>query len=156
MIYFFDHHTSPVPFYTFCILAQFFFSGFNTAIYAIIPDCVEYGEWKTGIRNDGFQYSFVSLGNKVGMAIGTGALALVLGAAGYVPNEVQNPTVIAIIKWSFTIIPGTLWVLTAGVLMFYNINKKNYNKIITELHQREADDPDMIPSESDDSIAFDK
>lgn len=24
------------------------FSGFNTAIYAIIPDCVEYGEWKTG------------------------------------------------------------------------------------------------------------
>ena len=156
MIYFFDHHTSPVPFYTFCILAQFFFSGFNTAIYAIIPDCVEYGEWKTGIRNDGFQYSFVSLGNKVGMAIGTGALALVLGAAGYVPNEVQNPTVIAIIKWSFTIIPGALWVLTAGVLMFYNINKKNYNKIITELHQREADDPDMIPSESGESIAFDK
>ena len=25
--------------------------GFNTAIYAIIPDCVEYGEWKTGLRN---------------------------------------------------------------------------------------------------------
>ncbi len=41
-----------------------FFSGFNTAIYAIIPDCVEYGEWKTGIRNDGFQYAFISLGNK--------------------------------------------------------------------------------------------
>ena len=29
---------------------------------------MEYGEWKTGIRNDGFQYAFVSLGNKVGMA----------------------------------------------------------------------------------------
>ena len=60
-------------------LAQFFFSGFNTAIYAIIPDCVEYGEWRTGIRNDGFQYSFISLANKIGMALGTSLLALVMG-----------------------------------------------------------------------------
>ena len=37
---------------------------------SIIPDCVEYGEWKTGLRNDGFQYAFVSLGNKIGMEIG--------------------------------------------------------------------------------------
>ncbi|URW87783.1 MFS transporter [Blautia wexlerae] len=44
-------------------------------MYAIIPDCVEYGEWKTGLRNDGFQYAFVSLGNKIGMAIGTALLA---------------------------------------------------------------------------------
>jgi len=29
---------------------------------------VEYGEWKTGLRNDGFQYAFISLGNKIGMA----------------------------------------------------------------------------------------
>ena len=54
---------------------SFFFSGFNTAIYAIIPDCVEYGEWKTGLRNDGFQYAFISLGNKIGMAVGTALLS---------------------------------------------------------------------------------
>ena len=56
MLYFFSPNGSAVPFYIFAALSQFFFSGFNTAIYAIIPDCVEYGEWKTGIRNDGFQY----------------------------------------------------------------------------------------------------
>ena len=75
-----------------------FFSGFNTAIYAIIPDCVEYGEWKTGLRNDGFQYAFVSLGNKIGMAIGTALLAALLGKYGYVANQAQNPKVIAIMK----------------------------------------------------------
>jgi glucuronide carrier protein/probable glucitol transport protein GutA len=139
MIYFFDTKTSPVAFYTFCVLAQFFFAGFNTAIYAIIPDCVEYGEWKTGVRNEGFQYSFTSLANKIGMALGTGLLALALGAVGYVPNEVQNPTVLAVIKWSFTIIPGLLWVVTAAVLMLYNINKSNYKEIITILQQRKAE-----------------
>ena len=35
---------SPILFYGVSALTQFFFSGFNTAIYAIIPDCVEYGE----------------------------------------------------------------------------------------------------------------
>ncbi len=63
-MYFFTAGEAPVPFYLFSCLAQFFFSGFNTAIYAIVPDCVEYGEWKTGLRNDGFQYAFISLGNK--------------------------------------------------------------------------------------------
>ena len=62
-MYFFNVKDSAVVFYILAGVTQFFFSGFNTAIYAIIPDCVEYGEWKTGLRNDGFQYAFVSLGN---------------------------------------------------------------------------------------------
>ena len=89
-MYFFSATTSPIPFYGLAALSQFFFCGFNTAIYAIVPDCVEYGEWKTGIRNDGFQYAFVSLGNKVGMAIGTSLLAGVLGNLGFVANQSQN------------------------------------------------------------------
>jgi Na+/melibiose symporter-like transporter len=63
-LFFFNVKEAPVIFYALSGITQFFFSGFNTAIYAIIPDCVEYGEWKTGLRNDGFQYAFISLGNK--------------------------------------------------------------------------------------------
>lgn len=133
IMYFFSVRNSPVPFYTFSCLAQFFFSGFNTAIYAIIPDCVEYGEWKTGLRNDGFQYAFISLGNKIGMAIGTSVLAAVLGDYGYVANIQQNKAVTAVIKHSFTTIPGSLWVITAIVLFFYRLNRKSYNKIVKEI-----------------------
>lgn len=132
-LYFFSPCTDPVWFYTFAALSQFFFSGFNTAIYAIIPDCVEYGEWKTGIRNDGFQYSFVSLGNKIGMALGTSLLALALGNAGYVAGEVQNAEVLSVMRHAFSTIPGVLWVATAACLMFYRLDKKTYNKIINDL-----------------------
>lgn len=133
---FFNVGDTPVPFYVCSCLAQFFFSGFNTAIYAIVPDCVEYGEWKTGLRNDGFQYAFISLGNKVGMAIGTSVLAGVLGACGYVANQQQNPVVLAVIKHAFTTIPGVLWVITAIVLFFYRLNKKSYNTIMREIQER--------------------
>lgn len=133
---FFSVRETPVPFYVFSCLAQFFFSGFNTAIYAIVPDCVEYGEWKTGLRNDGFQYAFISLGNKIGMAIGTSLLAGVLGACGYIANQQQNPVVLSVIKHSFTTVPGLLWIVTAVVLFFYRLNKKSYNKIVEEIQMR--------------------
>lgn len=136
MLYFFSPRLSPVPFYAFAALSQFFFSGFNTAIYAIIPDCVEYGEWRTGVRNDGFQYAFISLGNKIGMALGTSILALALGMAGYVSNAAQNETVLSIMRHSFSTIPGALWILTGIVLFFYRLNKVNYNRIVKVIKHR--------------------
>ena len=135
-MYFFTASASPVPFYIFSCLAQFFFSGFNTAIYAIVPDCVEYGEWKTGLRNDGFQYAFISLGNKIGMAIGTALLASALAMFGYVANHQQNTKVLSVIKHSFTTIPGGLWIVTAIVLLFYNLNKDSYKQIVMEIENR--------------------
>ena len=136
LLYFFSPNTSPVMFYTFAALAQFFFSGFNTAIYAIIPDCVEYGEWKTGIRNDGFQYAFISLANKIGMALGTALLALAMGEAGYVANVVQSESVQKVFHMAFSTIPGILWVITAGVMLFYRLDKKIYNRIVKDLDHK--------------------
>ena len=135
-LFFFSPVTSPIPFYLFAALSQFFFSGFNTAIYAIIPDCVEYGEWCTGIRNDGFQYAFISLGNKIGMALGTALLALSLGWAGYEANTTQNEAVVAIMRHSFSTIPGILWVVTALALFFYKLDKRSYNRILAVIKYR--------------------
>ena len=138
ILYFFSPTSSPVLFYVFAALAQFFFSGFNTAIYAIIPDCVEYGERKTGIRNDGFQYAFISLANKIGMALGTSLLALAMGWAGYEANMVQSDTVKEVIHHAFSTVPGILWIITAAVMVCYRLGKKEYNHIITELEARKT------------------
>ncbi len=138
-LYFFSPNTTPVEFYICSALAWFFFSGFNTAIYAIIPDCVEYGEWKTGIRNDGFQYAFVSLANKLGMALGTAMVAMALDSAGYVANATQNDSVLSIMRHIFSTIPGVLWVVTAVCLCFYTLHRKVYNKIVEELKSRKQD-----------------
>lgn len=135
-LFFFSPVTSPIPFYLFAALSQFFFSGFNTAIYAIIPDSVEYGEWRTGIRNDGFQYAFISLGNKIGMALGTALLALSLGWAGYEANTTQNEEVVAIMRHSFSTIPGVFWVVTALALFFYKLDKRSYNRILAVIKYR--------------------
>lgn len=70
------------------------------------------------------------------MAIGTSVLAGVLGSFGYVANRQQNLAVLAVIKHSFTTVPGVLWIITAAVLYFYRLNKKAYNKIVQEIQER--------------------
>lgn len=37
---------------------------------------------------------------------------------------------------AFSLIPGVLWLLTAAVLFFYRINKRSYNRIMTELNAK--------------------
>ena len=60
-----------------------------------------------------------------------------IGAVSYthlfVANQVQNPAVQSAIHHAFSTIPGVLWLLTAAVLFFYQINKNSYNRIIAEL-----------------------
>lgn len=99
---------------------------------------MEYGEWKTGVRNDGFQYAFVSLGNKLGMAIGTSALAGVLSALSFAPNQVQNAAVQNAMHYAFSLLPGVLWLITAFVLFFYRISKRSYNQIMSELNAKKT------------------
>lgn len=78
----------------------------------------------------------MSLGNKIGMAIGTALLAWAIDDAGYVANTVQNQEVLNIIHHCFSTIPGVLWVFTGFVLLFYKLNRKTYDKIFSELQQR--------------------
>ena len=72
------------------------------------------------------------------MAIGTSVLAGALGMFGYTANVGQNPAVLAVIRHSFTTVPGVLWIVTAVVLYFYRLNKKAYNQIIEELQNQKA------------------
>lgn len=83
-----------------------------------------------------FPFVFEKLGNKLGMAIGTSALAGILGALQFVPNQAQNAAVQTSMHLAFSLIPGVLWLLTAAILFFYRINKRSYNRIMTELNAK--------------------
>ena len=70
------------------------------------------------------------------MALGTSLLAIALGSAGYVSNAAQNPEVLDIMHHAFSTIPGVLWIITAGCLCFYRLNKKQYHQILTDLKNK--------------------
>lgn len=109
---------------------------FSAVIFGMVPDTVEYGEVKSGIRSEGFNYAFTSLALKWGGAAGPAALGFVLAGLGYIPNAEQSPGVLVAIAAMMTIVPGILTLLVIVPFLFYRIDRARYNELVDELQAR--------------------
>lgn len=102
--------------------------GFNTVFSfagKYIIDCMDYGEWKTGIRSEGAISSVQSVAAKVGMALGAGAIGILMGLTGYDGNlDIQPFTANVMIVLLYSVVPAVLCLVQFILLHFYDLDKK--------------------------------
>lgn len=83
-------------------------------IFALVADATDYGEWKYGIRSEGLIASSYSIGQKIGIGLGSGVTAWILAFSGYQANvEVQTAGAISGIRFTH----GWLGVILSTVLL---------------------------------------
>ena len=104
--------------------------------WAMIPDTVEYAQWKHGKRADGAVYSSASFFQKLAKAVGGAGVALALGAAGYVANTEQTPETLEAIKQMLTLVPVALMTLALVLARFYTLDSELHGRIRAELQTR--------------------
>ena len=73
-----------------------------SAVFALVPDVVEYGNWKFGIRSEGLISSAQSIGSKVGIGIGSALTGWILAAAGYDPAAEPTAAIVNAVKFDYT------------------------------------------------------
>lgn len=115
----------------FCLTFSF------TILWGAIPDAVEYGEWKTGIRAPGSVYSACTFANKLAQGVSGWLVGVTLTVSGYVAGSVTQ-TVHATqgIFWSNALVLIAGGLLGAAAMLPYNLNKKTFNKILKEIEDR--------------------
>lgn len=114
----------------------FGFGPLVATLYAFVADTIEYGEWKTGVRNEGLLYSAASFGQKVGTGLALAIIGWGLQLGGYVANAaVQSASSIVAMKTLFIYIPVVVYALIAIILHFYKLDKE-YDQIVRELDAR--------------------
>ena len=87
----------------------------------------------------------ISLGNKFGIALGSAGVAAILAVLGFQANVTQTPLVSGTINNFFTVIPGILSVLCGIVFLFYKIDRKTFNDILSKLNDKvQSNDPDLV------------
>ena len=74
--------------------------------WSIVPDTVEYGELRSGVRAEAFIFGFVTLVQKVALGLSSAFLGLYLGWIGYVANQTQSAETIAGLKLLVTLVAG--------------------------------------------------
>lgn len=100
-------------------------------------ECMDYGQWKTGLRIEGMMGSITSFMAKVASAVATSGVGIVMTLTGYVgTTQMLNPTAEMGIKVLFNLVPMVI-VLIALIISFrYDLEKKMPG-IKAELEQNE-------------------
>lgn len=128
---------SSIPLILFLLFVSgFFTTPLNTLAWGMLADCVDYAEWKTGIRADGVVISSMSFTNKLGVALTGSFSAFFLNRSGYVPNVAQSVSSLQAIKDMNAIIPGIFILLSVLLISFYPITENRYRKMMKELEQK--------------------
>ncbi|MCD8009667.1 MAG: glycoside-pentoside-hexuronide (GPH):cation symporter [Lachnospiraceae bacterium] len=95
-----------------------------SAVFALVPDVVEYGYWKFGIRSEGLISSAQSIGSKIGMGFGSGMCAWILAAVGYDATlETQAAGVASAIQFNYTYMGAIFGVVILILVLLTNVEK---------------------------------
>ena len=105
-------------------------------VWSMYADCADYGVWKTGRRTTGLIFSASMFAQKMGLAIGAGLGAYILGMTGYVADQVQSEGAVLGIRLVFTVIPAVLATLGALAIFFYRLDNKTVQQMEAELAER--------------------
>ncbi|TNL06186.1 hypothetical protein CYD30_20565 [Kosakonia cowanii] len=110
------------------------FCGIGATMFAFLADTIDYGEWKTGLRIEGILFSAGTLGQTLGMGLGSASVGWILGAAGFVSggNAQQSKHVLDMIEFLFIFFPFILAMLNMVLIWFYKLDGF-YDRVAADL-----------------------
>lgn len=113
----------------------------NTAgLFAIVADAIDYGEWKTGVRQDGLTNSATSFGMKVGTGLGSALVGWGLALGQYnAALTTQTDSALNVIKFLYAGLPIIGLLLAVIFLGLTNIDKI-YPQIKKDLEKQRGEE----------------
>ncbi len=106
--------------------------------WSMYADAADYNEWKTGRRATAMTFAATTFSQKLGSALGSFCMGLVLMSIGYVANEAQTGASQDGILYLQTLYPGVFAIIAVIALKFYNLDHKKLAEIQTDLAERQA------------------
>lgn len=117
------------------ILAFLGFGNGATGVlfWSMLPDTIEYGEWKTGIRTESSLYGFMTFAQKGAIGISALLLGIILTNIGFIPNETQSQETLDSLKMVMSWVPISGVILSLLMVIFYPINKSFHAKLLKDI-----------------------
>jgi GPH family glycoside/pentoside/hexuronide:cation symporter len=108
------------------------------SFWAMMPDTVEYGEWRSGVRAEGAIFGLVSLVQKASLGLAAGVLGELLGGVGYRANQAQTPETLAGMKLIMIALPAGFALVAIACIAFYPLDQKTHGRLVRVLDRRRA------------------
>ncbi len=126
-----------VAFYLGCFLLGIVMSAYLLIPYSLVPDLVDYYEYKTGERHESIFFGLWITVHQLGISGAGLALGLTLGLFGYEGTAtVQSDSALLAVRIALGIIPGLFLVLAALILQKYEVTRDLYQSIREQMVHR--------------------
>jgi len=110
----------------------------NMLMWAFVSDVIDYGEWKSGIRQDGTTYALYSFLRKISQAIAGFVGAIGLSFIGYVPNTQQTPDTILGLQVLMILLPAIACLISFIIFKFgYTLTDEKQAEITADLDAKQ-------------------
>ena len=106
--------------------------------WAMMPDTVEYGQFRTGIRSEGGVFGVVSLIQKTALGLAAALLGELLSWAGYRANMAQTPETLQAMKFIMIVGAAALVAMAAIAIAFYPIDARLHARLRRVVERRRA------------------
>ena len=105
--------------------------------WSMVPDTVEYSQWKTGLRREGVIYGAFFFCQKFPAALAAFIVGLVLTRVGYEANIEQTELSLMGIRLLLTLIPVGFIIIGIVFISLFPIDASMHQKIVDEIEERE-------------------
>lgn len=102
----------------------------------LMPRIVDYGEWKTGVRQDGMGYGGTSVFDKISSALITLLIGAVLTHTGFTDGSAVSELTVRAIQFVFLDLSLVCSVISLGVYLFFDLDKTRMKKIRRDIRKR--------------------
>jgi len=113
--------------------------GFAFGFWAMLPDTVEWGEWRSGRRVEALAFGLASLGQKIAIGAAAALLGLVYHRAGYVAGSAQAPATAAAIRATMLGVPAAAILASAAAMAFNPLRRATHAGIAARLAARQGE-----------------
>lgn len=110
----------------------------GTLGWAMLPDCIDYTEYRHHRRTDGLTTSSFQFTNQMGQALGAALPMMFLHMAGYVANQEQTVAVLGTITFLRWGLPALASLISLIAISFYPLTDERAAEISAELERRHA------------------
>jgi GPH family glycoside/pentoside/hexuronide:cation symporter len=128
--------TSVAAFATVMLAFKVSYLGLWLTFWSMLPDTVEYGEWRSGVRAESFTFGLGQFFLKAALGFGAGLYGVLLDGTGYVANVEQTPETLANLKTLMAAMPAAMLVAGAIAMAFHPIGRGVHERIVAELAAR--------------------
>jgi GPH family glycoside/pentoside/hexuronide:cation symporter len=114
-------------------------TAYAVCFWAMLPDTVEYNEWRFGRRDEAKVFGIASFSQKIAMGLSAVATGIYLDASGFMANQAQTLASLEAIRSQMGLIPAAGAMLSLLVMRGYGLDDKAHRHIVQELEARQRD-----------------